>query len=62
MLATINSYYGVYRHANTLRLRKHIYHKELGLLQRFFLPDGPQYLHLTIRKKWLATAKLPTLK
>jgi hypothetical protein len=52
MLATINSYYGVFSHANTWRLRQHIYHQELGSLQRFFLPDGPAYLHLRIRKVW----------
>ena len=52
MLATINSYYGVFSHGNTWRLRQHIYHKELGPLQRFFLPDGSGYLHLLIRKSW----------
>lgn len=58
MLATINSYYGIFRHANTQRLRKHIYHTELGPLQRFFIPDGPQYLHLTIKKRWLTAPRL----
>jgi len=62
MLATINSYYGVFRHANTLRLRKHIYHTELGPLKRFFLPDGPLYPHLKIKKTWQAAARLPTAK
>lgn len=52
MLATINSYYGVFAHANTWRLRQHIYHERLGTLQRFFLPDGPGYRHLKIRKAW----------
>lgn len=53
MLATLNSYYGLFIHANTYRLRKHIYQKELGPLKRFFLPDGPGYRHLRIRKIWL---------
>jgi RNA-directed DNA polymerase len=53
MLATLNSYYGVYGHANTWRLRKHIYEHELGPLKTFFLPDGPEYRHLRIRKAWL---------
>jgi len=53
MLATINSYYGVFSHAHTYRLRKHIYQKELGPLKRFFLPDGASYQHLRIRKVWL---------
>lgn len=53
MLATINSYYGVFGHADTWRLRKHIYQKELGPLKRFFLPDGAAYHHLRIKKGWL---------
>ena len=52
MLATLNSYYGVFSHADTYRLRKHIYHKELGPLKRFFLPDGPSYHHLQVKKAW----------
>lgn len=53
MLATINSYYGVFSHAHTYRLRKHIYQEELGPLKRFFLPDGASYQHLRIKKVWL---------
>ncbi len=53
MLATINSYYGLFVHCDTYRLRKHIYETELGCLKTFFLPDGPDYRHLTIRKTWL---------
>ncbi len=55
MLATINSYYGLFVHAETYSLRKHIYHRELGPLQGFFLPDGPHYRHLRIRKCWLGS-------
>ena len=53
MLSTINSYYGVFKHAHTYHLRKHLYHTELVPLQRFFLPDGPGYHHLRIKKMWL---------
>lgn len=53
MLSTINSYYGQMTHANTYRLRKHIYHKELGPLKQFFLPANGRYSHLTIRKTCL---------
>lgn len=53
MLSTINSYYGVFGHSDTYRLRKHIYQKELGPLKRFFLPDGAAYHHLRIKKGWL---------
>ena len=53
MLSTLNSYYGVFRHADTYHLRKHMYQKELGPLKRFFLPDGSGYQHLVIKKMWL---------
>lgn len=52
MLATINSYYGMFGHANTWHLRKHIYEVELGRLRQFFIPQGPEYCHLRIRKVW----------
>lgn len=52
MLSTLNSYYGLFSHANTYRLRVHIYQKELGPLKRFFLPDGAHYHHLQIKKCW----------
>lgn len=55
MLATINSYYGVFTHAHTYTLRKHIYEKELSLLQTFFIPESSAYRYLRIRKAWLAT-------
>lgn len=53
ILSTINSYYGVFSHAQTYRLRKHIYHHELDPLKQFFLPNGPNYAHLRIKKQWL---------
>lgn len=52
MLATLNSYYGMYSHANTWHLRKHIYEVELGCLRQFSIPEGPDYCHLRIRKVW----------
>lgn len=56
MLSTLNSYYGVFGHADTWRLRKHIYQKELGPLKTFFIPTGADYRHLQIRKAWLPQA------
>jgi len=53
ILATINSYYGLFSHAQTFRLRQHIYHQELGSLQRFFLPSDATYHHLQLKKAWL---------
>jgi len=52
MLSTINSYYGLFVHADTYRLRKHIYERELGPLRGFFLPADKNYGHLVIRKCW----------
>lgn len=52
MLATINSYFGHFRQANTVQLRRHIYHQELGLLESFFLPGDKNYTHLRIRTHW----------
>ncbi len=53
MLSTLNSYYGVFSHADTFGLRRHIYERELGRLQTFFIPEGPGYQYLRIRKAWL---------
>ena len=53
MLSTLNSYYGVFSHADTFGLRRHIYERELGRLQTFFIPEGPGYRYLRIRKAWL---------
>ena len=36
MLSTINSYFGLLCHANTHRLRQHIYHEELKGLRQYF--------------------------
>ena len=53
MLSTLNSYYGLLGHAHTYTLRKHIYHQELGLLRRYFLPADKDYSSLRIRAHWL---------
>lgn len=43
VISTINSYYGLFCHANSYHLRKHIYHCKPGPLKQFFLPNGPEY-------------------
>lgn len=53
MLSTLNSYYGLLGHAHTYTLRKHIYHQELGILRRYFLPADKDYSNLKIRAHWL---------
>jgi len=52
MLATINSYYGVLKHANTYTLRKNIFHKHLGELEKYFAPIDSSYSHLGIQEPW----------
>ena len=56
MLSTLNSYYGLFMHADTYTLRKHVYHHELGILRRYFLPADKDYTHLLIRAHWLRRA------
>lgn len=56
MLSTLNSYYGLLAHAHTYTLRKHIYHQELGILRRYFLPADKDYSNLKIRAHWLLRA------
>jgi hypothetical protein len=38
ILATINSYYGHFRHANTYRLRRNLYIKFFGILKKYLVP------------------------
>ncbi len=53
MLATLNSYYGQLRHADTYRLRRKIYHEMLGPIRRYFLPVDADYGALRIKPVWL---------
>lgn len=53
MLATLNSYFGQLRHADTYHLRRRLYHERLGPIKRFFLPDGPGYRALRVKPVWL---------
>jgi len=48
ILATINSYYGHFKHAFSFNLRKHIYESRLGNLQKYFLPNL-EYISLKIK-------------
>ncbi|MFH1737893.1 MAG: reverse transcriptase/maturase family protein [bacterium] len=43
--AAINSYYGLFQHADTFRLRRHIYEKHFGVLQAYLLPADNEYSH-----------------
>lgn len=52
MLATLNSYFGLMAHANHLKLRKHIYERELGILKPYFMPGDETYRHLRLKAIW----------
>lgn len=51
-LQVINSYYGIFSHAQTYELRKTLYHRDFRLLKDFVIPiDGYRRMHLrSIRK------------
>jgi len=50
MLATINSYYGIFRFANTYKLRKSLYEKYFHLLKRYFEPEDDLFQVIKIRR------------
>jgi len=45
IFATVNSYYGQFGHANTFKLRKHLYEKHFGILKIYLIPVNKNYDH-----------------
>lgn len=43
IFAAVNSYYGLFTHANTFRLRRHIYEEHFGVLQAYLEPADKRY-------------------
>jgi len=43
ILACINSYYGFLRHSNSCKLRRHLYERHFGHLQKYFKPANKTY-------------------
>lgn len=43
IFAAANSYYGLFKHADTFRLRRHLYEKHFGVLQAYLEPADEQY-------------------
>jgi len=41
--SVINSYYGLFKHANTFRLRKHLYEKHFNVLELYLEPDSNDF-------------------
>ena len=50
ILATVNSYFGHFRHADTLRLRKDIYKNNLGKLKQYFIPTNKKFFSLNLNQ------------
>jgi len=48
MLATINSYYGHFKHANSYHLRRSLYEDHFGLLKRHLRPINSTFVHFKI--------------
>ncbi len=48
ILATINSYYGHFKHANSFNLRKHLYEKHFGILKNFLIPANSEFNYFKI--------------
>lgn len=53
MEATINSYLGLMHHAQSYTLRKRLYDRHFGPLKGYFLPAGPDYAAVRLKKRFL---------
>jgi len=43
MFATVNSYYGQFRHTNAFKIKKHLYEKHFGILKIYLFPVNKSY-------------------
>lgn len=50
MLATINSYYGIFGFADSYRLRRNLYDNHFGILKNFFQPKDKTHLAMRMRR------------
>ncbi len=46
IFATINSYYGQFKHTDTFHLRQHLYEKHFGILKIYLIPTDKNYSHM----------------
>lgn len=51
MLAAVNSYYGLFMHASTFRLRRHLYEEHFGILKDYVEPADETYSHFAWRQR-----------
>ena len=47
IFASINSYYGLFKHADTFRLRHHIYEKHFGILKYYLIPADSRFSYFS---------------
>jgi RNA-directed DNA polymerase len=47
IFASVNSYYGLFKHADTFRLRRHIYESHFGVLKYYLIPVDKHYSYFT---------------
>ncbi|MGB2762513.1 MAG: reverse transcriptase/maturase family protein [Minisyncoccales bacterium] len=45
IFGAVNSYYGMFKHANAYRLRRHIYEKHFDILKVYLIPANKKYSH-----------------
>jgi hypothetical protein len=57
MLATIHSYYGYFKHANTFRLRLKLWQNHFGLLQQYIEPANKNILSFQFRPAYIKSVK-----
>jgi len=57
MLATVNSYFGYFKHANTFKLRKHLWENHFQNLKNYLEPKDDNLAFLQIRPDFLERAK-----
>lgn len=57
MLATINSYFGHFKHANTFKLRKHLWEDHFQKLRNYFEPKNSCFSFLQIKTEFLERSK-----
>jgi hypothetical protein len=58
MLATINSYYGIFCFADSYRLRKNLYEKYFGTLKNLFEPKDKTYSAMCIKKEYISNGRI----
>ncbi len=52
MLATVNSYFGHFKHANTFNLRKHLLENHFGLLRKYLKPIDSNLGYFRLKKQF----------